>query len=125
MKKNLKITTTNVKFSNRHIFFLNLFLIGTFFIFKLIDFITSLSFIGYNGIYEANTLVIPYLENPLLLFLCFSLFIFFILSLNFLFYTKKGYNEFLVFFLIFIILLNIQGIWVLINNYEVFMSVMS
>lgn len=106
------------------VFISNFVLIGIFFILKLIDFITSFIFIGYNDIYEANTLAIPFIENPFLLILYFSLFIFVISSLNFLFYIKKDFNEFLVFFLIFIILLNFQGFWVVINNYEVFMIVM-
>ena len=106
------------------VFISNFVLIGIFFILKLIDFITSFIFIGYNGIYEANPSAIPFIENPTLLIFIFLLFIFVISSLNFLFYTKKNFNEFLNFFLIFIILLNLQGFWVVINNYEVFMMVM-
>lgn len=106
------------------VFVSNFLLIGTLFSQKLFDIFTTFLYIGYKGkIYEANTLVAPFLVNPVLLLSLFILFIGFISGINLLFYYKKGFNEFLGVFLFFLILLNLQGIWVLANNYEIFRSV--
>lgn len=102
----------------------NFLLIGTLFSQKLFDIFTTFLFIGYKGkIQEANMLVVPFLENPILLLSLFLLFIGFISGINLLFYYKKGFNEFLYLYLFFLVVLNLQGIWVLINNYEVFRMV--
>ena len=108
---------------NLILFVSNFLLIGFLFCQKLFDIFTSLHFIGYKGIYEANIFVVPLLENPILLLSLFFLFIGFISGINLLFYYKKGFNEFLYIYLFFLVLLNLQGIWVLINNYEIFKRV--
>ncbi len=113
-----------MKNSNLILFVSNFLLIGVLFSQKLFDFLTTLFYVGYKeNIYEANTLVAPFLENLVLLLSLFLLFIGFIAGINLLFYYKKGFNEFLCLFLYFLVFLNLQGVWVLINNYEVFRSV--
>ena len=113
-----------MKKNNLILFVSNFLLIGALLSQKLFDIFTTFLYIGYKGkIQEANTLVAPFLENPALLLSLFLLFIGFISGINLLFYYKKGFNEFLCIFLFFLVFLNLQGIWVLINNYEVFRSV--
>lgn len=110
--------------NNLILFVSNFLLIGALFSQKLFDIFTTFLYIGYKGkIFEANTLIVPFLENPVMLLLLFLLFMGFISGINLLFYYKKGFNEFLNVFLYFLVFLNLQGIWVLINNYEVFRMV--
>ncbi len=113
-----------MKNNNLILFVSNFLLIGILFSQKLFDIFTTIQNIGYKGkIQEANTLIIPFLENPVLLLSLFLLFIGFITGLNLLFYYKKGFNEFLHIYLFFLVIFNLQGIWVLINNFEVFRRV--
>ncbi len=113
-----------MKNSNLILFVSNFLLIGVLFSQKLFDFLTTLFYVGYKGrIQEANMLVVPFLENPVLLLSLFLLFIGFITGLNLFFYYKKGFNKLLYLIFFFLVLLNLQGIWVLINNFEVFMRV--
>ncbi len=112
-----------MKNNNLILFVSNFLLIGILFSQKSFDILTTFIYVGYKGsIQEANTLVVPFLENPVLLLSLFLLFIGFISGMNLLFYYKKGFNEFLYLYLFFLVILNLQGIWVLINNYEVFRS---
>lgn len=108
---------------NKSTFIINWLLIVSFLILKLIDFITTLIFLEKNLINESNPFAVPLTKNALLLYSLLLLFMSFISILNIAFYKIKFFNDFLTYFLIFIILLNIQSIYVLIHNYEIFIRI--
>ena len=102
------------------IFISNNLLILSYVILVSIDIITTLQYVGVNGIIEINPITVVLIKNPLLFISLLIGNIILFVFINFFIYFKTKYNDILRFFLIILIINNLIGFSVLVNNYYVF-----
>ena len=103
------------------IFYLNFILILIFIPIKIIDFLMSLLYIGTNNIVETNPFGYIFLENPLFMFTMFIILLLFYILSNFIIY--KMFQELMNLLLSILILNNLIGIYVLINNFQILLTI--
>lgn len=106
---------------NNYIYYCNFVFILIFIPIKTIDFWMSLEYIGTNNIIEANPLGYIFLENPLITFLIFIGFILFYVIFNVIIHKK--FQELIYLLLIILVLSNLIGIYILFNNFQIFLEV--
>lgn len=110
-----------MKAINKLIYYANLALIFVLIPVKIIDFSMSLEYIGTNDIFEANPFGYIFLNNPLMFIALLG-----VISICFIFANVVIYKRFpkLNLFLTFVLILsNLIGIYVLLNNFNVLLEV--
>lgn len=99
------------------IFYANFILIFILIPVKIVDFSMSLEYIGTNNICEVNPFGRLFLDNPLTMFIIFLGTILFWFIINIVIYKKCSELTSLLLFIL--ILMNVIGFYVLINNFAI------
>ena len=104
------------------LFYINFILIFILIPIKIIDFSMSLEYIGTNNICESNPFGYLFLGNPIMIFMVFIMLTLFYITFNEIIYKK--YKE-LIYLLSFILIsLNLLGIYILFNNFQILSKVL-